>query len=65
MQKQIKLKELVDDIKEEEEPAGEDVPGPSGEVIEAVQVMLCFFLCFFFKSFHQLYFTTFLLSHLS
>ena len=33
-QKQIKLKELVGDIKEEEETAGEDVAGPSGEVIE-------------------------------
>ena len=33
-QKQIKLKELVGDIKEEEEPAGEDIVGPGGEVIE-------------------------------
>ena len=34
-QKQVKLRELVGDVKEEEEPAGEDVVGPSGEVVES------------------------------
>ena len=34
MQKQTKLRELVGEVREEEEPAGEDIGEPSGEVME-------------------------------
>ena len=46
VQKQIKLKELVGDIKEEE-PAGEDIVGPSGEVIEGSSGNALFLPLFF------------------
>ena len=35
MQKQTKLRELVGDVRTEEEPAGEDVVGPNGEMMDS------------------------------
>ena len=46
-QKHIKLKEMVGDIKEEEEPAGDDILGPSAEVLEGSSGNVPFLPLFF------------------
>ena len=50
-QKQTKLRELVGEAREEEEPAGEDVVGASGEVMGSSSGEALSFLPFLLSSF--------------